>query len=126
MGTWGNVKYHHLLQCEHIEVLKRASRSAEITCSSCGDAENQKDNDDIINFDHLLPPTILDFTSRLSQDEVEVTKLQAHIASLLGIPSEAIGVISSDVGGRLVVKSAYIFLSASDIKAMIDRLSSDQ
>lgn len=121
-GNWGNIRYKHLLECGHSEVLPRASRAKELACSACGEPPREKRPDTIGGFDHLLPPTILDFSDQASQDEVEVKKLQAHVASLLGIHPESISIISSDAGGRLIVKSAYIFLSAADLRAMIDRL----
>ena len=76
-----------------------------------------------IDFSNLLPPTFLDTAVNSSQDEIEIQKLQAHLASTLGIPAEAISMVSSDNGGRLVVKAAYVFLSAADIRSIIDRFS---
>lgn len=70
----------------------------------------------------MLPESILDFSETASQDEIEVKQLQADLASIFGIPAEAISIVSSDVGGRLVVRSAYVFLSSSDIRSIIDRL----
>jgi hypothetical protein len=124
-GNWGNIRYKHLLECGHSEVLARASRAKELACSTCGEPPRDGEKEKPSGFDHLLPPTILDFSDQVSQDEVEVKKLQAHVASLLGIHPESISIISSDAGGRLVVKSAYIFLSASDLRSMIDRLDNN-
>lgn len=124
IGSWGNIRYLHTLECGHNEVLKRASRSELIACSSCG-KPNIEQPMNSVDFSHLLPSTILDFSEHASQDEIEVKKLQAHLASILGIPAEAISIISSDAGGRLVVKSAYIFLSSSDIRSIIERFQDD-
>lgn len=103
-------------------------RSNSISCTECGRSDTRKNDQETKpsnDFSAILPPTMLDFSDETSQDEIEIRKLQANLASVLGIPTEAISMISSDVRGRLVVKSAYIFLSATDIKSMIDRLSNE-
>lgn len=122
-GPWGNVRYKHELECGHAEILQRASRAQSIACSFCNRPPQQESTK--IDFSNLLPPTILDTAINSSQDEIEIQKLQAHLASALGIPAEAISMISSDTGGRLIVKAAYVFLSAADIRSIIDRLSDD-
>ena len=124
IGAWGNIRYEHLLECGHVELLPRASRSTAIACSSCGQPIQQRQSADVSVFDRVLPESILDFTDQASQDEIEIKRVQAAIASILGIPLEAISIVSSDAGGRLVIKSAYVFLSSSDIRKIIEKYGS--
>ena len=57
----------------------------------------------------------------LSSDEIEVSRTRASLASILGIPLDAVEVIAIDTRGVLEIRSAYIFLSASDIRRIINR-----
>jgi hypothetical protein len=68
----------------------------------------------------LRSPEILDFDESMSQHEVDLAKAKASLASLFGIPLEAIQLNSIDVAGNLQIGSAYIFLSARDVRRLTD------
>ena len=114
-GGWGTTKYEHVLECGHSEILLRASRAIKIACSWCVKA--QEKNDELKNLS-LPSPEILDFDESMSQHEIELAKVKASLASVFGIPLEAIQLNSNDVTGNLQIGSAYVFLSARDVRRM--------
>ena len=116
-GGWGTTRYEHVLECGHSEILPRASRAVKIACSWCVKAE-EKENE-LKNLS-LRSPEILDFDESMSQHEIELAKAKATLASVFGIPLEAIQLNSSDVAGNLQIGSAYIFLSARDVRRLTD------
>lgn len=121
VGAWGKVRYEHKLACGHSELLPRASTAKKIACMWCVKAQ-EKDEE----LKKLISPQknssqILDMDEFMSQDEMQVNRTRASIAAMLQIPVDAVGIVSTDVGGRLVVKSAYIFLSSGDITRILTK-----
>jgi hypothetical protein len=57
----------------------------------------------------------------MSSGEVEVSRTRASLASILGIPQDAVEILAIDSLGVLEIRSAYIFLSASDIRKVINK-----
>jgi len=51
--------------------------------------------------------------------EIEVARLRGSLASVLGVPAEAIDLVVTEKGADLTVESAVVFLSPGDI----DRLT---
>ena len=74
-------------------------------------------NDELKNLS-LVSPEMLDFDEAMSQHEIELAKTKANLASVFGIPLEAIQLNSTDVAGNLQIGSAYIFLSARDVRRL--------
>lgn len=120
VGTWGKITYEHVLECGHTERLPRASRAIKIACSWCVKAE-QKDEE----LRSLVPkprPLMDVFAEEdMSSDEIEVSRTRASLASLLGIPLDAVEILAIDSYGVLEIRSANIFLSASDIRKIINK-----
>ena len=115
MGGWGKVKYHHHLECGHIEVRNRASTAPKIACVWClktaaRDAEWKNPS----SVDKNLAPSI-DYDSDLSQDEMAIERARAALARELSIPPDAIDIVAVDAGGNLEIQSALVFLSADDV-----------
>lgn len=121
VGAWGKVRYEHRLECGHAEILPRASTATRIACTWCVKAQEKEEE-----LKQLISPQknslqILDMEEFMSQDEIEVNRTRASIAAMLQIPVDAVSIVSTDVGGRLVVKSAYIFLSSGDITRILTK-----
>jgi hypothetical protein len=62
--------------------------------------------------------TRLDFEETFGEDEILVRRVAADIASLLGIPVDAVSVNTDASAGRTVITSAYVFLSGKDISRL--------
>ena len=120
VGAWGKINYEHILECGHTERLPRASRAIKIACSWCVKAE-QKDEE----LRSLVPKPrlLMDIFDEddMSSGEVEVSRTRASLASILGIPQDAVEILAIDSLGVLEIRSAYIFLSASDIRKVINK-----
>ena len=120
VGAWGKVHYEHVLECGHTERLPRASRAIKIACSWCVKAE-QKDEE----LRSLVPKPrlLMDVFDEedMSSGEVEVSRTRASLASILGIPQDAVEIFAIDSLGVLEIRSAYIFLSANDIRKVINK-----
>lgn len=113
VGEWGNVVYHHVLSCGHIEVRPRASRAPKIACAWCLRSEVKQ-----IEIAALGSPMRVDFPddSEMATAETELMKMRASLSSLLGVPAEAVDVVTRDEGGILRIRYATIFLSERDVR----------
>ena len=63
-------------------------------------------------------PEPLDYDERLSQNEIQVARLQGSLAKALGVPTEAVDLVVTERGGDLTVESAVVYLSPRDIERM--------
>jgi hypothetical protein len=113
IGGWGDVKYHHFLECGHIEVRPRATTAPKLACVWCLRADAKENEMKALA---VAKPTTYDDSLNSAIEETEINIIHATIASRFGIPKEAIDIVVKDVGGRLEVTSARIFLSASDVR----------
>ena len=112
IGNWGSVKYHHNLECGHVEIRTRASRAPKLGCAWClrtaikvvdvGAATRQFDEP-------------LDYDERMRENEIQVARLQGSLASALGVPTEAVDLVVTEKGADLTVESAVVYLSPRDI-----------
>jgi hypothetical protein len=120
VGVWGKTHYEHVLECGHTERLPRASRAIKIACSWCVKAE-EKDEElrSLVPKPRLLMDVFAD--EDMSSGEIEISRTRANLASLLGIPLDAVEILAIDSMGVLEIRSAYIFLSASDIRKVINK-----
>ena len=112
-GRWGQVSYHHILECGHIEARPRASTSKKLACVWCLRSENvQKE------MLSLSSPPKNNYTSddELANTEAYIASVKATIASRLGVDAEAVDVVVKDVQGELEIRSATVFLSARDVR----------
>jgi dTDP-4-amino-4,6-dideoxygalactose transaminase len=60
-------------------------------------------------------PVHVDINEKNAEEEIDISRMKAAIASRFKIPLEAIDIVASDISGNLVVKHALVFLSSSDI-----------
>jgi hypothetical protein len=113
IGTWGNLKYHHLLECGHTEVRARASSAPKLACAWCLRVEDKKDelsglvltgNRTDENFDEM-------FIRQLDNE----SRVRAEIAKRLQVPVDAIDVTIDDISG---IRAARVFFSPSDVSRM--------
>ena len=121
VGAWGKVRYEHKLDCGHSEILPRASSAKRIACTWCVKAQEKEEELRQLVSPQKNSSQILDMDEFMSQDEVEVNRTRASIAAMLQIPVDAVSIVSTDVGGRLLIKSAYIFLSSGDISRILTK-----
>lgn len=113
VGEWGNVQYHHVLSCGHIEKRPRASRSPQIACAWCLRSDKKEQE-----MAALVSPRKIDLPedSEMATIETEVMMAQASLASHLGVPLEAVDVVTKDDGGILRVRYATVFLTERDVR----------
>jgi hypothetical protein len=117
VGPWGDVKYHHHLDCGHVEVRIRATRAPVLACVSCLRAA-EKDIE--LKALTTLAPVNYDFDEQFVRAEVEVAKIKADLAKVLKVSAEAVDVVVLDSGGTLRVQSAIVFLSAADVRRLVE------
>lgn len=48
-------------------------------------------------------------------DELKIERTRAALAAKFGVPLDAIDVISEYISGKLIIRSATIYLSATDV-----------
>lgn len=111
-GAWGKVSYLHKLECGHIEVRKRVSSTPKIACTWCVIGEEK--GKELRALTIIQPPTleeVWDFYDDSINEEVNVAKLRAGIASAIGCPQDTIEVVSEvDENNILQVRHVRIFL----------------
>jgi len=61
------------------------------------------------------PVALLPVDSEFADDELTIERTRATIAARFGVPVDAVDITSGDINGRLVIRSATIFLSANDV-----------
>ena len=120
-GAWGKVKYKHLLSCGHTEVRPRAAKTPTLACAWCVRAESKGLEIKALGAGQILFDDS-DINQKLANEEIDISRTKAIIATRFQIPIEAIDVVVSDVNGNLVIQHALLFLSASDVA----RLSRNQ
>jgi len=107
-GGWGDVSYHHKLECGHIEVRKRASTAPQIACTWCVIGEEK--GKELRALTIVQPPTIeevWDFYDESVNEEVNVAELRAGIASAIGCPQDSVEVIS-EINENNVLRVNYV------------------
>lgn len=133
VGNWGRVEYHHVLSCGHTEIRKRAMPTPKVACTSCVLASQMdvqtkqiaiRGNEGRI-IEGIDAADIIGTESYQFAGEININRAQSAIAKHLGIPLEAVDVVS-EIGdnGELNITYAVIFMDASQIK-MIMRTATD-
>lgn len=128
VGDWGEVVYHHRLACGHTETRKRQSPASHIACSGCVVArefaqsgpsrvpaaveEELPDDDSELLFDEF------------GSVESEAQRVAAGLAAKFGVPTEAVDVSISAIGGRPEIAYAVVFLDAETAKRFGNDLTS--
>lgn len=122
IGSWGNIAYHHHLECGHVEVRPRASKAPKLACVWCKrSGEKAKELAQYAPAPSLLLPSDDHFDDTFSQHEVEVARMRAELAKLVGIPLEAVDLSVHWPAGSPKVQGAVLFLSASDVERLTRR-----
>jgi len=116
VGAWGHVSYHHVLACGHTEIRKRAASTGELACAWCLRAEQKASEIRAL----VGPRVIRTEDEALADDEVKIERTRAALATRFSIPVDAVDVLSEDISGQLVIRSATIFLSARDVTRLVD------
>jgi len=112
-GAWGKVEYRHLLSCGHTEVRVRAASTPKLACAWCLRAAEKDGEMKALTAGAI--PVHVDINEKNAEEEIDISRMKAAIASRFKIPLEAIDIVASDISGNLVVKHALVFLSSSDI-----------
>lgn len=112
VGSWGNVEYHHVLVCGHIEKKPRASSAPKIACAWCLRTEAKEL--EMVALTQTVRPQIDD--ENLASEETEVKMAQASIASQFGVRADAVDVVTKDVDGVLQIRYATVFLTEKDVR----------
>jgi hypothetical protein len=120
VGTHGNVRYEHVLECGHSEYKPRASRAERIACLWCVKAEEKEE--EMKSFTAPTPSIFAEYVDDHSaSSEIQLSRVRASLASIMKVPLEAIEIVASENRGVLEIKAAYVFLSAGDISRLIQR-----
>lgn len=117
IGSWGGYQYVHHLVCGHTETRKRQAPSNEIACVQCLKEENKKQELRALS---RISPIAYGEEFSFVDEEIKIEKTRAALASRFGVPHDAVDVVSEYISGKLIIKSATIYLSASDV----DKLTS--
>lgn len=111
-GRYGNVEYRHLLECDHVEVRKRASRAPEIACGQCvaGEPMPRRVGDEEVT-------ESLD--SSLATTEERVAWIRATIARRLLVDADAVDVRLGSGSGGLEIVGATVYLTGQEAERLI-------
>lgn len=121
VGQWGKVEYQHILDCGHVEVRKRPSKTDKIACAWCVVAsEKQRELKTLT----VVPPPVIeepwDFYDDGAVDEIRLAKTRSALAHIFGCPQESIEIVSSvDENGQLTVNYVSIFLDLGQAERII-------
>ena len=120
VGTWGNVRYEHVLECGHSEYKPRASRADKLACMWCVKAIEKEE--EMKSFTAPPPSIFVEYEDDNSaSSEIHLGRVRASLSSVMKVPLEAIEIVASQNRGVLEIKAAYIFLSAGDISRIIQK-----
>lgn len=120
VGTWGNVRYEHVLECGHSEYKPRASRADRLACMWCVKAIEK--DEEMKSFTAPPPSIIAEYADdNTASSEIHLGRVRASLASVMKVPLEAIEIVASENRGVLEIRAAYVFLSAGDISRLIQR-----
>ena len=121
VGQWGRVEYQHVLECGHVEVRKRPSKTDKIACAWCVIAtEKQRELRTLT----VIPPPVTeetwDFYDDTAVDEIKIAQTRSALAHALGCSQENIEIVSSiDEDGNLSVNYVSVFLEYGDAQKII-------
>ena len=112
VGAWGNIEYHHILSCGHIEKRPRASRAPKLACVWCLRSEQKE-----IEMKSLASPSqVRIHEERYADEETEIYNVRAALSSRMNVPIEAVDVVVKDINGKLEIQHATVFLSAIEVR----------
>jgi len=121
VGQWGKVEYQHVLECGHVEIRKRPSKTDKIACAWCVVAsEKQRELKTLT----IVPPPVTeepwDFYDDVAVDEIRLAQTRSALAHAIGCPQEAVEIVSSvDEEGNLTVNYVSIFLDFGQAEQII-------
>ncbi len=121
VGSWGQVEYHHYLECGHIEVRKRAAATEVLACPNCVlAAAHQKEMEKSTKSDEIDEEIFDELGSELAMTETRAAQVRAALVAHFGVPLEAVDVVlEHDDDGVLRLQYGVILLSAAEIKAIL-------
>jgi hypothetical protein len=121
-GPWGDIKYDHILDCGHTEVLVRASRAKRIACSWCARlGDKQVETKPITPRESFAFIGDDEVDDQSASSEIEVSRVRASLASIMKVPVDAVEIVANEKFGVLEIRAAYVFLSAGDIRRILTR-----
>jgi hypothetical protein len=121
IGGWGKVKYHHHLACGHIEIRDRASTAPKLGCAWCFRASQRDAELKNPMAGGTIIPSAIDSGATMGQDEIDIERTRAALATALSVPADAIDLIAIDADGSLEIQNALVFLSAHDVMRLANR-----
>lgn len=114
VGSWGRVEYHHILECGHVEVRKRAAPTSVVSCTGCVLAETHEK--ELAEPKRELPAEDWDvLASQLAVSEKDAAVLRTRVASKFNVPLDAVDVVMTDDEGELRLNCVVILLSAEEV-----------
>jgi hypothetical protein len=118
VGSWGNVRYLHHLECGHVESRARASSAPQLACVMCLKVSKVDEEMRNLPLKPEILPEIVDTAETDGNDEIRIDLQTAVIAKKFGVPKEAVSIQVMVDGDRLSVSSGMVFLSAEDVERL--------
>jgi len=123
VGQWGRVEYQHILECGHVEVRKRPSKTDKIACAWCVIAtEKQRELRTLTVVPSPITEEPWDFYDDVAVDEIRLAQTRSALAHALGCSQESIEIVSSvDENGDLTVNYMTVFLDYGQALTIIKK-----
>ena len=123
MGDWGEVEYHHVLSCGHVEVRKRNSPASHLACSGCLTAARFAAEGPAAGRARRATPVIPPADDGIILDdlagiEAEIAQIRAGIAKAMKIPTEAVDVAVTSQTGMPEVAYALVFIDSDNARRL--------
>lgn len=120
-GTWGDVKYEHILECGHTEVFPRASKAKRVACMWCVKLADTEETTPATGTPLRFVGLEETYDNDEASAEIELSRVRANLASIINVPVDAIEIVTAEKFGMLEIRAAYIFLSAGDLKRILTK-----
>jgi len=122
IGSWGRVEYHHVLDCGHVEVRKRAASAGTMACSGCVLSEEYESRVESRPVrDEYPADDVLDaLGSQLAINEGTAQAIKVELAKKLQLTQDAVEVaLEVDEDGVQSLSGAVVLLSADEVLRFI-------
>lgn len=115
---YGTTRYLHRLVCGHTEVRRRPAPAPRLGCAQCARELRQADLTAAV--EASLPSVEAPLVSVEASMAIEAFRLRAGLARLLLVDLEDVSMASSETE----ITGAYVWVSASSLRSLRDRLLS--
>lgn len=123
IGDWGEVEYHHVLSCGHVEIRKRNSPATHLACSGCLTAARFVAEGPAAGRPQRTTPIIPPAEDGIIFDdlagiEAEIAQIRAGLAKAMGVSTEAVDVAVTSQTGVPQVAYALVFIDPDNARRL--------